>query len=77
MPSNSQIFGHLVYLAGIEGILYKSKLTEKNCLVIFPSNFVGTESYIALDDDPPHPLVPTRIDETNWKKTEINFHELQ
>src|SRR5262249_4571598 len=31
VPSNSQIFGHLVYSSGIEGILYPSKFTNKLC----------------------------------------------
>ena len=29
VPANSQIFGTLIYQAGIEGILYPSKLTER------------------------------------------------
>lgn len=77
IPANSQIFGHLVSLAGIEGIVYPSSLNNKRCLAIFPENFVGTSSYIEIDDLPPQPKVsvPTRIDETNWKLTEQDYPE--
>jgi hypothetical protein len=76
VPANSQIFGHLIYSAGVEGILYPSKLNQKLCLAIFPENFKGTDSYLALDDEPPHPLVPTKIDGINWRVSELNPSEI-
>jgi hypothetical protein len=76
LPSNSQVFGHLLYLAGIEGIIYNSKLTGKKCIAIFPKNFMNTNSFIAIEDDPPHPDVPLRIDESNWRLTEMNFDDV-
>lgn len=76
VPSNSQIFGHLIYQAGIEGILYPSKLTGKDCLVIFIHNFLGSSSYLAFDDEPPHPDVPRRIDSDNWRICDLVFSEL-
>lgn len=76
VPSNPQIFGQLVYSAGIEGILYPSKFTGKLCLAVFPRNFVGTDSYVALDDEVPHPKVPTKIDATNWRLCEMNAKEI-
>jgi RES domain len=76
IPSNSQIFGHLIYLAGIEGILYPSKFTKKLCLALFPSNFANTDSYVSLDDTPPHSAVPTRIDGQKWRISELSFEEL-
>jgi hypothetical protein len=76
IPANSQIFGHLIYLAGIEGILYPSKFTKKLCLALFLNNFANTDSFIQLDDTPPHPDVPTKIDENNWCISELNFEEL-
>jgi len=76
VPSNSQIFGHLVYLAGIEGILYPSKFTNAPCLIIYPRNFSTTESFISIDDDVPHPKVPRKIDATNWRLTEMNVKEI-
>lgn len=76
IPANSQIFGHLIYLAGIEGILYPSKFTKKLCLALFPNNFANTDSFIQLDDTPPHLDVPTRIDGCNWRISELDFEEL-
>ncbi|KTC94934.1 RES family NAD+ phosphorylase [Legionella feeleii] len=76
VPANSQIFGHLVYSSGIEGILYPSKLTKEPCLVIYPKNFVGTDSYIQMDDEPPHIKVPIRIDRSNWRVTELSSDEI-
>ncbi len=76
IPSNSQIFGHLVFQAGIEGILYPSKYTEQSCLAIFPENFVNTQSYISILD-PPSPKTPTRVDSSNWKDTLLGFKEIE
>jgi len=76
VPANSQIFGHLIYSAGIEGILYPSKLTGQLCLVVYPKNFVGTDSFIMLDDEPPHEKVPIKIDGSNWRLSEIVYDEI-
>ena len=76
VPSNSQIFGHLIYSAEIEGILYPSKFTKKACLAIFPRNFLGTDSYVALDDEVPHPKVPAKIDASNWRLCEMDAKEI-
>lgn len=76
VPSNSQIFGQLIYQAGIEGILYPSSHTGKDCLAIFPNNFAVTSSYITLEDEPPHTSVPRRIDSTNWRVCELSAKEL-
>lgn len=71
VPANSQLFGQLVMQAGIEGILYPSKLTDKDCLAIFPRNFAGGPSFIKLDDDCPDSTVgPERIDMNNWEVCE-------
>jgi hypothetical protein len=76
IPSNSQIFGHLVYLAGIEGILYPSKFTNEPCLIIYPRNFIATDSFILMDDEVPHPKVPTKIDAFNWRLSEMDAKEI-
>jgi len=76
VPANSQIFGHLIYSSGIEGILYPSKFTEKSCLAVYPRNFPNTESYIKLDDELPHPKVPSRIDGLTWRVSEMELREL-
>lgn len=76
VPSNSQIFGHLVYSAGIEGIVYPSKLTGKSCIVIFPRNFFGTDSSIMLDDEAPHPKIPCKLNSSNWRVSELDIKEI-
>lgn len=76
VPANPQIFGHLIYQAGIEGILYPSNLTGRNCLAIFPRNFPASSSHIVLDDESPHEKVPKRIDSTNWRICDLSPKEL-
>ncbi len=77
IPANSQLFGHLIYQAGIEGILYPSKLTKKDCLAVFPHNFVASSSYLVLDDESPHSSVPKRIDSSNWRICDLFPNELE
>ncbi|HAT8858975.1 TPA: RES family NAD+ phosphorylase [Legionella pneumophila] len=76
IPANSQIFGHIIHQSGIEGILYPSKLTACLCLVVFPKNFVGTDSYLKLDDEAPHEKVPARIDTSNWRVCDLETKEI-
>jgi RES domain-containing protein len=76
IPSASQIFGQLIYRAGVEGILYPSKLTGETCLAIFTKNFDHSPSYLELNDKPPHPKVPKRVDETNWKICDLSPDEV-
>ena len=76
IPANSQIFGHIIQQAGIEGILYPSKLTTCLCLAVFPKNFVGTDSYLKLDDEAPHEKVPVRIDASNWRVCDLEATEI-
>lgn len=75
-PSNSQIFGHLIYSSGVEGILYPSKFTKKPCLIVFPRNFIGTDSHVRLDDETPHPKIPNKIDNSNWNICELDAKEI-
>lgn len=76
IPWNSQFFGQLVFHAGIEGILYKSKFTGQECLAIFINNFKNSESFIQLDHEAPSVGVPTKIDSTNWNLCNLDFNEL-
>jgi hypothetical protein len=71
VPSNSQIFGHLVFTAGIEGIIYPSKLTGQECMCIFPRNFAGTSSFVEIDDPAPAGVKATRLDDSNWWVSEF------
>ena len=66
-PAACQIFGRIVLDAQVEGILYKSVLTEKPCLAIYPQNFHNSSSYIELDDPAPPELIVRRLDSSNCK----------
>jgi hypothetical protein len=66
VPAAGQIFGGVAMDAGIEGILYESVLTGKECLAVFSKNFLNSSSYIELDDPAPQDDVPTRIDSSNF-----------
>ncbi len=66
VPAGGQIFGGVAVDAGIEGILYESVLTGKECLAVFPQNFLNSSSYVELDDPAPSDDVRTRIDSTNF-----------
>ena len=69
VPVASQIFGQLVMNAGIEGILYKSKFSGKDCLVIFPQNFDDTNgSLIQLDDPAPKETKILKWDANTWRE---------
>jgi RES domain-containing protein len=75
IPAGPQIFGQIAHAAGISGILYPSKFTGKKCVAIFPHNFEDSSSFVKLDDQPPHPNVPTRVDSTNWAICDISAEE--
>ena len=67
IPSNSQVLGHLCFTAGIEAVLYPSKMNaKKNCLVVFPSNFNNSNSYVEIQGGIPHELIHRRLDSTNF-----------
>ncbi len=76
VPANSQIFGQMVSGAGIEGIIYPSKLTKKPCLAIFPRNFENSSSFIKLDHETPDSRVRTRIDAKNWRLCEMSTEDV-
>lgn len=65
VPASSQIFGQLVADADIEGILYTSKFTGKDCLAVFPQNFESS-SFIQLDDEAPVGIKTRRLDAKVW-----------
>lgn len=71
VPSPSQIFGHLAAEAGIEGILYPSKFTGKDCLAIFPQNFDdSSDSFVQLDGELPPGIKISRLDAKIWSEIE-------
>ncbi|HXY79144.1 MAG TPA: RES family NAD+ phosphorylase [Candidatus Bathyarchaeia archaeon] len=64
-PAASQIFGRISLDAQLDGILYRSVLTEKPSLAVFHQNFQNSSSYIELDDPAPPELVRRRLDSSN------------
>ena len=70
IPANSQIFGSLLVEAGVQGVIYPSKLTGKACIAIFPDAFAYSAARIELDGPMPHPNVPTPIDCSNYSDCE-------
>jgi RES domain-containing protein len=68
-PAACQIFGRIALDAQVEGILYKSVLTDKPCLAIYHHNFQNSSSYIELDDPVPPELKVHRLDSSNCKVT--------
>lgn len=68
VPVASQIFGQMVLDAGIDGILYPSKFSGKDCLAIFPQNFDYPEkSFVQLDDETPPDVKIKRLDVSSWE----------
>ncbi len=76
IPANSQIFGQLVCDAGIQAILYPSKLSKKPCLVIFPQNIANTDNYIKLDGDIPANVIITHLNSQNWKLSRLSYEDI-
>lgn len=75
IPANSQIFGLLAYLAGIDGIVYPSVKTGQKCLAIYPSNFDGRDSVLRLDNDPPESWTPREITSETFQVCEMASDE--
>ena len=47
-PANSQLFGHLLSLAGFEGIVFSSTRTGKRNLALFTRQFVNSSSQVSV-----------------------------
>jgi len=63
LPSNSQVFARIAVAAGLHGILYRSSRNESGqCLALFPQNWRGSESFVAVNDPAPAEARLTRID---------------
>lgn len=69
IPSNSQIFGRLVYEAGYSGVLYRSVRGRGRCVALFPENLAYNESEMYLVDEPPALSIPTVIKGEGWADT--------
>jgi hypothetical protein len=67
VPAAPQIFGRIVQDAGIEGILYRSILTDSTCLAAFPQNFQNSSACIEIDDPCPAETLHRRLDSTTFE----------
>jgi hypothetical protein len=76
VPASSQLFGQLVMIAGIDGIIYPSKLTGGACAAVFPRCIATSGSYLEIDDAVPDPRVPRRIDSGTWQNCEKTWNEI-
>ncbi len=66
IPANSQILAQIAYAAGIEAILYPSKITGKNCLALFPKNLQQSDSYVKLEEAIPKEVKNFQMDYKNY-----------
>ena len=66
IPAAPQIFGQLVWTAGIEGILFPSSKTGEACLAIFPEN-LSASSFAQLDHKAPAGVTDLRLDGTTYR----------
>lgn len=68
VPANSQIFGQLAHAAGIEGIVYPSRMSEsQKCIAVFTKNFVNSVSYVNIQDsDLPDNIEHHELNSETW-----------
>lgn len=66
IPAASQIFGQLVWSAGIEGIVFPSSRSGAACVAIFPEN-LSSSSFAELDDKAPAGVTHLRLDGTTYR----------
>jgi hypothetical protein len=72
VPSNSQILGQIVSVAGVQGIVYPSTKHSGTCLAIYPQNFSGTDSYIEIEGVSPDSVHALRLDGQTARQDKIN-----
>lgn len=80
IPANPQIIGQLVYEAGIEGIIYPSRMTGRDAVAVFTRNFGNGESWVEISDECPPNTVLKRIAASNYllaEKTQDELSSLQ
>lgn len=76
VPSNSQIFGQLLSEAGIEGVLYPSRMTGLDSVAIFTRNLEKSDSWIKLDEAPLIAAAPSMIGAGNFQLAEMTAKDL-
>lgn len=66
IPGAPQVFGQLVWNAGIEGIVFPSSKGSADCMAIFPEN-LSSSSFAELDHGAPEGAMHLRLDGTNYR----------
>lgn len=67
IPSTSQLFGQLVAQSDVEAIVYPSRFNDGLCMAVFPQTLATSDSYVALDHDPPRKDVVAKLDRHTWQ----------
>ena len=62
LPSNSQVLGRLLCDAGYEAIVYPSTKNSGRCVAVFPTNLVGSLSFVELSGKYPHAVTTPKLD---------------
>ena len=68
IPANSQAFGRLLLESRFDGVIYPSTKGPRNCLALFPTNFVDSESYVEVADKAPPGATKLKLDSSTWKE---------
>lgn len=69
IPSNSQVFGRLVFEAGYDGIVYRSsRLKGRRCACIFLENLMHSETTLSLSDSAPTSETICQLNSETWPK---------
>jgi hypothetical protein len=70
IPAPSQFFGQLALAAGVGGVLYPSTRVGdgRGCLALFPGNFGGSASAVAIDDPLPPGATHTALTSATYRE---------
>ncbi len=69
-PANSQLFGHLLCLAGFEGVLFSSTRTGQRNLALFTRQFKNSSSIVRVLN-PPSSVSGWELNASTYKMLEI------
>lgn len=67
LPSNSQVFGKMLYDSGFEGVLYKSTKCDSKCLAVFIDNFKNSTSIVEIAGEHPEEIKNTILNSDTYE----------
>ena len=76
IPSNSQIFGRLLRVSGVNGIKYSSKHTNKKCIAIFTETFENSSCSIKIIGSTPDELLVQSLNLDSYKQAGMTAKEI-